>query len=105
MTKSAQQNINNNVLSAWADICAAYKTINIHTPAQRLRAAQAYVYDTGKYYVLRSYDTVVAAIDKTTNICYDALRHVYGYTATSAQHIAKFCDDYGATAKFVYRDI
>ena len=53
--------------------------------------------ETGEllYYVLRSYRTVVAAIDVHTDTLYDFLRYVYGYTATSAQHIAKFGQDYG----------
>lgn len=37
----------------------------------------------------------VACIDKDTDTCADFLREVYGYTATSAQHIAKFERDYG----------
>ena len=53
--------------------------------------------ETGEllYYVLRSYRTIVAAIDVRTDTLYDFLRYVYGYTSTSAQHIAKFGQDYG----------
>ena len=61
----------------------------------QLNHCQAYVYDTGKYYILRSYSTIIAAIDKETETCYDWLRLVYGYTATSAQHISKFMKQYG----------
>lgn len=61
----------------------------------RLRTCQAYVYETPSFYVLRSYNTVVAIIEKSTDICYDFLRAVYGYTSTSAQHISKFVHDYG----------
>lgn len=61
----------------------------------RLRTCQAYVYETTNYYWLKSYGTFVAFIDKTTDTCYDILRMVYGYTATSSQHIAKFRHDYG----------
>ena len=32
--------------------------------------------------------------NRYTGICYDVLRLVYGYTSTSAQHIAKFRHDY-----------
>ena len=43
---------------------------------------------------LKSYSTVVAYIVKdyanNDTICIDVLRYVYGYTATSAKHIAKF---------------
>lgn len=61
----------------------------------RLHTCQAYVYETDHYFWLRSYGTFVAFIDKTTDTCYDILRMVYGYTATKAQHIAKFSNDYG----------
>lgn len=61
----------------------------------RLRSSQAFVYETSHYYWLKSYGTFVAFIDKTTDTCYDILRLVYGYTATSAHHIAKFRSDYG----------
>lgn len=61
----------------------------------RLRTCHAYVYETDHYYWLRSYGTFVAFIDKTTDTCYDILRMVYGYTVTSAQHIAKFRHEYG----------
>ena len=69
---------------------------------RRLRSCSAEVapiidYETGEllYYALRSYRTVVAAIDINTDTLYDFLRYVYGYTSTSAQHIAKFSKDYG----------
>lgn len=62
---------------------------------KRLRRSQAFVYETEHYFYLKSYNTFVALIDKTTDTCYDVLRMVYGYTATSAQHIAKFRADYG----------
>ena len=63
----------------------------------RLRNCQATVraYDTekGRVYILKSYSTIVAAIGASGR-CYDFLRYVYGYTATSAQHISKFFKDY-----------
>lgn len=61
----------------------------------RLRHCQAYVYETAFYYVLRSYNTVVAIISKRDMTLYDFSRYVYGYTATTAQHIAKFANEYG----------
>lgn len=76
----------------------------------RLRTCQAYVYETPSFYVLRSYNTVVAIIEKKTDTCYDFLRAVYGYTNTSAQHISKFDKDYGrgawgCTERVTYREI
>lgn len=61
----------------------------------RLRSCQAHVANIGSISVLRSYDTIIAVIDHTTDTLYDFLRYVYGYTATSAKHIAKFDHDYG----------
>lgn len=61
----------------------------------RLCSCQAYVYETENYYWLKSYGTFAAFIDKTTDTCYDILRMDHAYTATSAQHIAKFRYDYG----------
>lgn len=63
---------------------------------KQLRSCQARVYETERFYILKSYDTFVAAIDKTTKCGFDVLRHEYGYTSTSAQHIAKFLHEYGA---------
>lgn len=71
-----------------------------YSAKQRLRSCTAYKYyfkREGTPYeivVLQSYSTVVAMayIDnegKSINV-FDFLRIVYGYTATSAQHIAKF---------------
>ena len=61
----------------------------------RLRHCTAWVYETDNYYILRSYNTYIAAIEKFSGWCGDVLRKVYGYTATSAQHVAKFVSDYG----------
>ena len=68
--------------------------------------------ETGEllYYVLRSYNTIVAAIDVRTDTLYDFLRYVYGYTSTSAQHISKFDKDYGmgkwgCTNRMTYREV
>lgn len=66
-----------------------------HKCGTRLRTCTAWVYETKDYYFLHSYNTTVAFIDKATDICYDVLRLVYGYTSTSAKHISKFDHDYG----------
>lgn len=66
---------------------------------KRLRSCEAYVYETGHFYLLKSYNTFVACIDKESNTLYDALRYTYGYTATSAQHVFKFAKDYFDTCK------
>lgn len=64
------------------------------TPISRLYSCTAYLYKVENgyetYYVLKSYNTVIAVWDVNEGILIDALRAVYGYTSTSAQHIAKF---------------
>ena len=71
----------------------------------RLRTCSAYVYETVGYYVLCSYNTNVAFIRKADGTCFDVLRLVYGYTNTSAQHIAKFRHDYNATSIETWRKV
>lgn len=100
MKKSEQLAINEQVVSLVNDF---NRTNNYVLNWRRLRFCSAEVApvmdaETGEllYYVLRSYNTVVAAIDVRTDTLYDFLRYVYGYTATSAQHISKFDKDYGA---------
>lgn len=75
-----------------------------YSASYQLNSCSATIYDTEKYYVLRSYATIVAVIDKETKTCYDWLRLVYGYTATSAQHIRKFMNKYGIVRKKTWHD-
>lgn len=56
---------------------------------KRLYHCSAYYYETPNFYILRSYNTVIAIYDKRNNNYYDFLRAVYGYTSTSNQHNAK----------------
>ena len=70
-----------------------------------LRRCTAEVYETAGYFLLRSYNTLVAVVEKSTGNCYDILRVAYGYTATSAQHIAKFSKDYGNGSRVTWREI
>lgn len=71
----------------------------------QLRTCKAFVYETEFYYVLRSYNTYVAFIRKSDGTCFDILRAAYGYSATSAQHIAKFRHDYNATDIQTWREV
>ena len=98
MKKSEQLAMNAKVIAIFNDIDRFCVTGDF----KRLRSCSAEVApamdtETGEllYYVLRSYNTIVAAIDVRTDTLYDFLRYVYGYTATSAQHISKFSQDYG----------
>ena len=75
---------------------------------KRLRTCKAQYAHTNRFVVLQSYGTLVAFIDKNTDTLYDILRLAYGYTATSAQHIAKFNHDcgygmWGCTERLTYR--
>lgn len=60
----------------------------------RLRSCKACVYENSMWYILKSYATIVAIIDKNTDTLYDFSRYVYGYTATTSQHISKFGKDF-----------
>lgn len=92
MKKAEQMAINKELQRAWnifAADCGTFEKV------KRLRSCSAMVTTTDKYYILQSYNTTIAIIDRATDTLYDALRMVYGYTATSAKHIAKFRQDYG----------
>lgn len=95
--------VNNVVNYEIALINKSIDETNVWLSYKRLRTCQAYVYETEKYYILRNYHTTVAAIRKENGFGFDFLRLVYGYTSTSAQHIAKFFNDYGAKQRMVYR--
>ena len=77
---------------------------------KQLAHCQAWVYETENFYILRSYNTIVAVIEKATGICADVLRLVYGFTSTSCQHISKFRkaygkDKWGCKIEYTYRQI
>ena len=78
---------------------------NKPSPWKRLRSCTAEVLETPSFFILRSYNTVVAVVEKSTGNCYDILRVAYGYPATSAQHIAKFSNDYGNGKRYTWREI
>lgn len=98
--KELQKKINNYVKMEYEGI----KAETFKSEKRKFRHCQASVYETENYFVLCSYDTDVAAVVKGTAIGVDFLRYVYGYTATSAQHIAKFFNDYGAKYHYMYRE-
>lgn len=72
---------------------------------RRLHKCKAYVYETDSYYVLKSYAVFVAFIRKSDCECFDILRNVYGYSASSAQHIVKFKNDYHAISTQTCRKV
>ena len=96
MNKDLQRYINKLCLDAYEDAAEEFKRDSYKYDCKRLRSCSALVYETENFYILRSYNTLFVAIIRKANAqCYDLLRYVYGYRATSAQHIAKFCRDYG----------
>lgn len=102
MTKHEQEIINAKVEQAYDAAMDEYDKVPQYY-STRLRTCSACVITLPNWYILRSYATPIAAIHRATGICYDALRMVYGFTATSAQHIAKFAHDYGETERLTYR--
>lgn len=72
--------------------------------SERLYNCSAIVIDNENgYKVLQSYNTIIAVM--LDGVVYDFLRLVYGYTATSAQHISKFAKKYGASEVLHYKEI
>lgn len=109
MKKEEQNLINRYCNVEWEDAMEELQCMSYNN-CERLRTCQAWVYETPHYFVLRSYNSFIACINKDEDCLIDMLRSVYGYTATSAKHISKFSKDYGK-GKWgvkhieVYRDI
>lgn len=107
MNKELQICMNDWCMTALEHAQDEFMNESMSIPVQ-LRYCQARVYETTSFYILESYNTnFVAIIDKDTKQCYDLLRYVYRYTNTSAQHISKFCHDYGDNRiyRYTYREI
>lgn len=97
-----QADINSKVIELYHDYCCIFKPWADNTTIKRLRTCTAYVYkDSNGYIVLRSYNTFVAFITPNGEFV-DILRLVYGYTATSVQHIKKFYYDYAGKCTNYY---
>lgn len=94
MKRVEQYKINCEARYIWNDAMNQWLHEYDNKPAKKLRSCSAVVYETTEYYILQSYNTPVAVIVKSSQTLIDMLRHVYGYTSTSAQHIAKFRHDY-----------
>lgn len=92
MKKASQRAINNKVESALRRYNA--KRIDSMGTIGQLNHCNAFMYDTPDYIILKSFRTIVAFIDKRDMALYDFSCYVYGYTATTAKHIAKFARKY-----------
>ena len=107
MKKSEQIAINNDVLCA---IDYYNQELTATGATHRLDSCQAWCSDiinakTGEVVgtLLISYNTAVAFT--INGVMYDFLRYVYGYTATSAKHIAKFRNFTRPTSVYTYRPV
>lgn len=105
MKKSEQIKINQKVKEVQEECFEElnYYKFSSYFPNQ-LDSCQAWIKETENFIVLKSYNTVIACINKNNHTLYDFLRLVYGYTATSAKHIAKFRNRYCIVAEYTYRD-
>lgn len=91
MSKKLEQHVENAVVySVYTQYLKAKKTHGTRFVGT-LYDCKAEIWETYGFTILRSYDTEVAVIRHSDMHCYDFLRLVYGYTATSASHVAKFC--------------
>lgn len=88
MKKNEQIEVNVYVENIVNDVNALLRTSSV--PWHRLYNCKAEWGQVGVWVLLRSYSTIVAAYNADTDELFDFLRLVYGYTATSTQHIAKF---------------
>lgn len=110
MRKQEQVKMNNFIEEVWSQaISELHNEYDTVVPV-RLRSCNARVFETTHYYFLQSYATLVACIDKEQDTLVDVLRGVYGYTSTSAQHIAKFNQDYckgkwGCEGRVTWREV
>lgn len=106
MNKNQQQTMNDYVLKNYHRMMKEFM-YEKNYGFTKLRTCQACVYETENFFVLKSYETIVACIDKNTAQKFDFLRYVYEYTSTSAQHIAKFFRDYGdlRVSVYTYREV
>ena len=105
-TKELQMRVNIHVVNMQQDLRNVWNN-KCPVAIKRLRYCKAWVYtfvdeNGDTYYVLRSYGTMVACVSPI-GAKYDWLRYAYGYTATSAQHIAKFFNDYAPLSNIMYR--
>ena len=116
MKKTEQKVINVRVLGTYFTCKEEIQTLRAYQSGERLRHCTATVIRGNNGWFLKSYHTIVAYIpfkpvvhplygNIESGVCFDFLRYVYGYTATSAQHIAKFAHDYGNGKVLSYKEV
>lgn len=94
MKRVEQYKINSEAHYYWQEAMDQWLDEDGKTSPKKLRTCHAEVYETTDYYILVSFSTPVAVIVKSSQTLIDMLRHVYKFTRTCAQHIAKFRHDY-----------
>lgn len=105
MTKREMQvKINQEVLSNWAQAKEVWNSVSGNVTVTRIDYCQCGYIVWGRYIFLVSYSTMIAYID-ADGVLVDILRLVYGYTATSAKHIAKFRKLFNHSYEITYRQV
>ena len=106
MTKKEMQKIENEMVEkAWEKAQKVWtNALKELDEFERLDYCQAYTYQTRGIHFLMSYSTIVAFVDDNDNM-YDVLRLVYGYTSTSAKHIAKFRNKFRHVSEHTWREV
>ena len=106
MTKKEIQKLENQLVEhAWEKAKKVWDNASKELyELERLDYCQAWTYQTSGYSFLVSYQTIVAFVDYNDNM-YDVLRLVYGYTSTSAKHIAKFRNKFRHISEHTWRKV
>lgn len=99
-----QVKINREVLSSWEQAKKVWNTIPDGVTVTRIDYCKCGYVRCGSYIFLISYNTLVAYI-QGDGVLFDILRLVYGYTATSAKHIAKFRNKFHHVSELTYREV
>lgn len=105
MTKKEMQiKVNREVMSNWAQVKEVWDKVPKDVVVTRIDYCKCGYICWGQYIFLVSYNTLVAYID-ADGVLVDILRLVYGYTSTSAKHIAKFRNMFKYCYEITYREV
>lgn len=105
MTKREMKvKINREVLSNWARTKEVWDSVPDNATVTRIDYCQCGYIVWRRYIFLVSYSTMIAYIDPD-GVLVDILRLVYGYTATSAKHIAKFRNKFHHVSEHTWREV
>lgn len=105
MTKREMQvKINSEIMNSWEQVKKVWETVPDNVTVTRIDYCQCGYIIWGSYIFLVSYNTLVAYI-RGDGVLVDILRLVYGYTATSAKHIAKFRNKFHHVSELTYREM